>query len=80
MKRLILLAAAIALVSPAAQAAQWKVDAAKSTLGFVVTWDREPFRASFKRWTANIDFDPADLAHAKADVDDRCRELPVRRP
>jgi polyisoprenoid-binding protein YceI len=68
MRRVILLAAAIALVSPAVQAAQWKVDTAKSTLGFVVTWDREPFKASFKRWTADIDFDPADLAHAKANV------------
>ena len=68
MRRVILLAAAIALGSPAGQAAQWKVDTAKSTLGFVVTWDREPFKASFKRWTADIDFDPADLAHAKADV------------
>jgi polyisoprenoid-binding protein YceI len=68
MNRLLGLAAAIMLVSPAAQAAQWKVDAARSTLGFVVTWDREPFRASFTRWTAAIDFDPADLAHAKADV------------
>ena len=68
MKRVTLFAAAIALVSPAVHAAQWKVDAAKSTLGFVVTWDREPFRASFKRWTASIDFDPAELANAKADV------------
>lgn len=68
MKRVILLTAVIALVSPAVQAASWKVDAARSTLGFVVTWDREPFRASFKRWTADIDFDPADLAHAKVDV------------
>ena len=68
MKRVILFAAAIALVSPAVHAAQWKVDPAKSTLGFVVTWDREPFRASFKRWTASIDFDPAELANAKADV------------
>ena len=68
MRRVILLAAAIASASPAAQAAQWRVDAAKSTLGFVVTWDREPFRASFKRWTATIDFDPAELASAKADV------------
>jgi polyisoprenoid-binding protein YceI len=68
MNRLLLFAAAIALVSSTAQAAQWKVDPAKSTLGFVVTWDKEPFRASFKRWTADIDFDPADLGHAKADV------------
>lgn len=69
MNRLLLLALfAIAFASPAAEAAPWKVDAAKSTLGFVVTWDREPFSASFKRWTANIDFDPTDLAHAKAEV------------
>ena len=68
MMRIAFLAVAIALVSPAAQAAQWKVDAARSSLGFVVTWDREPFRASFKRWTASIDFDPAELATAKADV------------
>ncbi len=68
MTRICLFAAALALVSPAAQAAQWQVDAAKSSLGFVVTWDREPFHASFKRWTATIDFDPADVAHAKAEV------------
>lgn len=68
MRRLILLAAALALLPAAADAAQWQVDAAKSTLGFVVTWDREPFRASFKRWTAAIDFDPADVAKGKADV------------
>lgn len=68
MMRVTLLAAALTLVSPTAHAAQWQVDAAKSTLGFVVTWDREPFRASFKRWTANIDFDPAEIARAKADV------------
>ena len=58
MRRLILLAAAITLMSQAVQAAQWKVDTAKSTLGFVVTWDREPFRASFKRWTAGPDSSP----------------------
>lgn len=68
MMRVILLAAAIALGSAAAQAAQWKVDTTKSTLGFVVTWDREPFRASFKRWTAAIDFDAGELTKAKADV------------
>ena len=68
MKRTALLLVAMALASPAAEAAPWKVDAAKSKIGFVVTWDREPFRASFNRWTANIDFDPADIAGAKADV------------
>jgi len=68
MMRMMILAAAFALASPMVHAAQWKVDTAKSTFGFTVTWDREPFRASFKRWTATIDFDPADLARAKADV------------
>jgi ABC-type molybdate transport system ATPase subunit len=47
-----------------ADAAQWQVDAAKSRLGYVVTWAKEPFKADFKKWTADIDFDPADLAHA----------------
>ena len=36
MNRLLLFAAAIALVSPAAQAAQWKVDPGKSTLGYAI--------------------------------------------
>jgi polyisoprenoid-binding protein YceI len=62
------LVAAVALAWSGAEAAPWQVDTAKSSLGFVVTWDREPFRASFKRWNATIDFDPADLARSKADV------------
>ena len=31
-------------------------------------WSKEPFSAAFKSWKADIDFDPADLAHAHADV------------
>ena len=58
MMRAILLAAAVALLCSVAEAAQWNVDSAKSTLGFVVTWDREPFRASFNRWTAGPDNRP----------------------
>jgi polyisoprenoid-binding protein YceI len=68
MRLALLFAAAVVLVSPEAYGAQWRVDPAKSTLGFVVTWDREPFRANFRRWNATIDFDPADLQSAKADV------------
>src|SRR5215510_202099 len=68
MRGTLLLAAALMLTCSATEAAQWRVDPAKSKVGFVVTWDREPFHASFKRWTANIDFDPAMLARAKADV------------
>jgi polyisoprenoid-binding protein YceI len=49
-------------------AAQWTVDTARSHLGFTVQWSKEPFSASFKAWKAEITFDPADLAHAHADV------------
>lgn len=58
---------AAALAAPA-QAAHWNVDTAKSKLGFTVTWAKEPFSAAFQSWKADIDFDPADLAHARADV------------
>ena len=63
---LVLLAAAC-VATPAA-AGHWTVDTAKSHLGFVVTWDREPFSAEFKHWNADIDFDPDDLAHARVSV------------
>jgi polyisoprenoid-binding protein YceI len=49
-------------------AAGWNVAYAKSKLGFTVQWSNEPFSASFKSWKADIDFDPADLAHAHAAV------------
>jgi len=51
-----------------ADAAQWQVDPAKSKLGFSIVWSHEPLQAAFKKWTADIAFDPADLAHAKASV------------
>jgi polyisoprenoid-binding protein YceI len=54
--------------STPAQAAHWNVDYSKSHLGFTVAWSNEPFTAEFKHWTANIDFDPADLTHAHAAV------------
>jgi polyisoprenoid-binding protein YceI len=60
--------AVAAFASNAAHAAQWQVDSAKSRLGYLVTWAKEPFKADFKKWMANIDFDPADLAHAKVSV------------
>ena len=49
-------------------AASWQVDMPKSALGYVVIWDKEPFKGEFKTWTADIEFDPLDLAHAKASV------------
>ncbi|HEX3674782.1 MAG TPA: YceI family protein [Rhizomicrobium sp.] len=67
MKRLVPLVAFLLAASPAF-AAHWTVDAAKSKLGFTATWSKQPFGARFKTWKASIDFDPADLAHATADV------------
>ena len=49
-------------------AAQWSVDYARSKLGFTVQWSGEPFFASFKKWQADIDFDPNDLSHAHATI------------
>ncbi len=66
-----LAALALGLTVPAvpALASQWDVDVGHSKLGFTVIWSREPFSASFTSWKADIQFDPADLAHARADVD-----------
>ncbi|HUJ01993.1 MAG TPA: YceI family protein [Rhizomicrobium sp.] len=67
MKRFALIACALLMSTPAG-AAQWSVDYAKSQLGFTVVWAKEPFSAAFTGWKADIDFDPADLAHARAVV------------
>jgi polyisoprenoid-binding protein YceI len=60
-------AAALFAATPAS-AAHWAVDYAKSRLGFTVAWSNEPFSGTFKTWKADIEFDPADLAHARADI------------
>ena len=62
------MAAALALLSTPALAAHWNVDYGKSRLGFQVNWGGTPFVATFKSWKADIDFDPADLAHARTQV------------
>jgi polyisoprenoid-binding protein YceI len=62
-KRLVLATAAVLAATPAF-AAHWNVDYAKSKLGFTVQWSNSPFVAVFKTWKADIDFDPADPAHA----------------
>jgi polyisoprenoid-binding protein YceI len=66
-KRLALAACALLFAAPA-HAAHWNVDYARSTLGFSVIWAKEPFSGVFETWKADIDFDPGDLAHARADV------------
>jgi len=67
MKRLLPIVLACCMATPAF-AAHWTVDRAKSHLGFSVPWQGQPFTGEFKSWAADIDFDPADLAHAKASV------------
>jgi len=61
-------AAAALLACTPASAAHWNVDPAKSHLGFTVNWANQPFTATFKSWKATIDFDPADLAHSRAEA------------
>ena len=55
-------------VATPAFAAHWKVDPAKSHLGFSVPWQGQPFNGEFKSWSADIDFDAANVAQAKASV------------
>jgi len=47
----------------------WKVDPAHSTLAFTNTYQNVAYSGQFKRFTAKIDYDPADLARARFDVD-----------
>jgi len=68
MKRSALTIAAILLAATPAHAAHWTVDSAHSKLGFTVMWAKQPFSATFKKWTAIIDLDPANLSASKADV------------
>jgi polyisoprenoid-binding protein YceI len=44
-------------------AAHWNVEPT-SKLGFSVVWSGEPLNGQFRQWKADIDFDPADLAHS----------------
>ena len=68
MRRLLTALLFASLLATPAWAAGWAVDYTKSRLGFTVQWSNEPFSASFKSWKTDIDFDPADLAHARAAV------------
>ncbi|MBI3678614.1 MAG: YceI family protein [Proteobacteria bacterium] len=44
------------------------MDTSKSHIAFSVNWSGQPLRGEFKSWKADIDFDAADLTHARADV------------
>ena len=67
MKGLAALAFGAVLMLPAT-AAEWAVDAARSTLSFEVAAQGTPFSTVFKDWTATISFDPDNLASANATV------------
>lgn len=56
------------LTATTALAREWNVDAAHCTLTFSGSYQGEPFDGRFKRFDAKIVYDPADLAHAKFDV------------
>ncbi|WHZ19689.1 MAG: hypothetical protein OJF55_001838 [Rhodanobacteraceae bacterium] len=47
----------------------WQVDPAHSTLTFTNTYQGVAYTGQFRRFTAKIEYDPADLAHAKFDVE-----------
>lgn len=67
--RTLLCVVSLALLSVPASAAQpWKLDASKSKLGFTVSWAGQPFTGVFRSWSADIDFNPNDLAHSHATV------------
>jgi cytochrome b561/polyisoprenoid-binding protein YceI len=61
-------AAAAAEPTPATQARTWTVDAARSTLGFKGTYQKDGFEGRFKRFDATIDYDEANLTGSKFDV------------
>jgi polyisoprenoid-binding protein YceI len=52
----------------AAQARDWQVDPAQSTLTFKGTYQSEAFEGKFKKFDAAISYDEADLAKSKFDV------------
>ena len=64
-----LVASTLALVAAPALAQTWQVDAAHSSLSFTNTYQSVAYTGQFHRFTAKVDYDPADLAHAKFDVD-----------
>ena len=59
-----LILATVLLLPAAAFARDWNVDAAKSTLGFKGSYQKEAFAGSFKKFDATITYDAADLASA----------------
>jgi polyisoprenoid-binding protein YceI len=56
------------LLPAGAFARDWQVDAAKSTLTFKGSYQKEAFNGSFKKFDSTIAYDAADLSKSKFDV------------
>lgn len=68
MTRPLVLLAFTLLAAPAVHAAAWQADGNTSTLGFIGVSQGAAFDGKFKRFKAAIEFDPAQLASARFDV------------
>ena len=67
--RIAVLIAALVFATPVmAGPPAWRVDPAASKLGFRGSFGGDAFSGTFRRWTAQIAFDPKDLAHSSAVV------------
>ncbi|MEO6688917.1 MAG: YceI family protein [Dokdonella sp.] len=56
------------LLPASAFARDWQVDAAKSSLTFKGSYQKEAFNGSFKKFESTIAYDAADLSKSKFDV------------
>ena len=67
--RIAIVIAALAIAAPAwAAPPAWVVDHAASKVGIGSTFDGQAVGGSFRKWDADIRFDPKDLAHSSASV------------
>lgn len=62
-----MLALALMLLAATAQADSWTPEDG-SAIGFTATQQGRPVDGRFERFSADIDFDPDDLAHSRVDV------------
>ena len=67
-KKIVSLLALTLLLGIAAAATQWTMQPKQSKLTFVGTQAGAPFEAVFEKFTADIKFDPKDLAGSRFDV------------
>jgi len=58
----------LAVAGLALAAKQWQMQPKESTLAFVATQAGAPFEGKFEKFTADIAFDPQDLAGSRFDV------------